>query len=312
MNPLLVPLHRRALLILGGTVAAYGASAAPLRITLATATAGGGFPAYGAAFVKAIAGAEPGLVVTARASGGSAENITLLSQGAVDLALVQGAYAYPALERPNGLTILAPMYTTPGLFVARADSPIRTVTDLRGQVVILGTRNSGLTVMGRAVLEASGLDPDHDVQPVWLDHAGDGPPMVLDRRAAALWGGGIGWPGFLAVARDPSGAKFIAPSEEAIARLVQADPSSMRLTVPAQAFPGQTAAITTVGSWSFVLARPGFDPATAYQIVRALARAISEGRLDHPQASESDPRQLKGVVPSAWINPGTAKFLERV
>lgn len=310
MNDLSAPLHRRALLILGSAVAASRAHAAPLRITLATATAGGGFPAYGAAFERAISGAESGLVVTPVASGGSAENITLLSRGAVDLALVQGAYAYPALGRPGGLTILAPMYTTPGLFVTRADSPLRTVADLRGQVVILGTHNSGLTVMGRAVLAASGLDPDRDVRPVWLDHAGDGPPMVLDRRAAALWGGGIGWPSFLAVARDTGGGRFIAPSEEAIARLAGADPSLMKLTVPAQAFPGQNAPITTVGSWSFVLARPGFDPDTAYRIVRALVRAIADRRLDHPQASESDPRQLKGVIPKAWLNPGTAKFLD--
>ncbi len=310
MDSLLVPLHRRALLILGSVVTVSQARAAPGRITLATATVGGGFPAYGAAFVRAIAEAEPGLAVTPQASGGSAENIALLLRGAVDLALVQGAYAYPPLARPDGLTILAPMYTTPGLFVARADSPTRTVADLRGQVVVLGTRNSGLTVMGRAVLAASELDPDHDVRPVWLDHAGDGPPMVLDGRAAALWGGGIGWPGFLAVARDAGGAKFIAPTEKAIARLAQADPSLMKLTIPARSFPGQDAPITTVGSWSFVLARPGFDPDRAYEIVRALARAIAGGRLDHPQASESDPRRLKGIVPSAWLNPGTAKFLE--
>src|SRR5206468_8055375 len=40
-----------------------------------------------------------------------------------------------------------------------------------------------------------------------------GPKMVLDGRAAALWGGGIGWPGFDAVAKSDAGARFIAPRD---------------------------------------------------------------------------------------------------
>lgn len=301
--------RRRGLAILGILGFAPGARADPLRITLATATPGGGFPAYGEAFSKAVNRADPGLLVVPEASGGSAENLERLSRGTVDLALVQGAYAYPALGQPGGPTILAAMYSTPGLFVVRADSPVGSVSDLKGHAVALGTRNSGLTVMGRAVLAASGLDPDRDVRPILLDHAGDGPPMVCDGRATALWGGGIGWPGFVAVARDPGGARFIAPAEEAVARLTRADPSMTRLTVPAKAFPGQTEPIRTVGSWSFVLARPRFDPRIALRIARALSRAIPDLEAHHPQGGESAPDHLRGLVPTEWLNPGTARFL---
>ena len=38
--------------------------------------------------------------------------------------------------------------------------------------------------------------------------------MVEDGRVAALLGGGIGWPGFAAVAKLPFGARFIAPSAD--------------------------------------------------------------------------------------------------
>ncbi len=36
--------------------------------------------------------------------------------------------------------------------------------------------------------------------------------MVIDGRAAALWGGGLRWPGFVKVANNPGGARFIAPT----------------------------------------------------------------------------------------------------
>ena len=300
---------RRDSLALLAALAAGPARAGELRVTLATATPGGGFPAFGAAFAASVHAVDPGIVIETRPSGGSAENLGLLKRGEADLALVQGAYAYPALDTADGLTVLAPMYATPGLFVLRADSPVRTVADLRGRAVALGTHNSGLTVMGRAVLAASGLDPERDISPVLLDHAGDGPAMVLDGRAAALWGGGIGWPGFVAVSQAPGGARFIGPSDAATAILVAQDSALRRLTVPAGSFPGQEAAVATVGSWSLILARPGFPPDVAYRIVGALAKANAEMRLRHPQGAESDPRGLDGIAPPAAWNGGTRRYL---
>ncbi|MCJ2014437.1 TAXI family TRAP transporter solute-binding subunit [Methylobacterium sp. J-076] len=303
------PTRRSGLLMLAALVAAAPARADPLRVTLATATPGGGFPDFGRAFSEAIRIADPDLDIVPRGSGGSAENVGLLQRSEADLALVQGAYAYPALGRPGGVTVLAPMYATPGLFVLRAESPVRTVGDLRGRAVALGTRDSGLTVLGRAVLSASGLDPDRDIRPILLDHAGDGPAMVSDGRAAALWGGGLGWPGFLAVARAAGGARFLGPPDQAMSALVAQDPALRRLTVPAGSFPGQDQPIATVGSWSLILARPGFPPEAAYRIVRALTRAGSALRSRHAQGGESDPRLLDGIVAPDTLNAGTARYL---
>lgn len=271
-----------------------------VRLVLATATPGGGFPAFGETLAHAIAAVDPTLAIERRASGGSAENVGLLRTGRVDLGLVQGAYAYPALAEGGDLTVLAPMYPTPGLFVVPAGSAIRSVSDLRGRRVVLGTHNSGLTVMGRSALSASGLDPERDISPMLLDRAGDGPALVREGRADALWGGGLDWPGFHALAADPGGARFFGPSEAGIARLAQPGAATRRLTVPAGSFAGQTDPIETVGSWSFVLARPGLREDAAYRVAAALART------DLPTAQ---PKNLVGLVPAERINPGTARLL---
>src|SRR5438105_4378752 len=84
------------------------ASDAPLQLTLATATPGGGFPVYGDAFVAAVHEADPGITITPQNTKGSAENVPLLEQGKVDLALVQGEAAYEAfagINRPSPTTI---------------------------------------------------------------------------------------------------------------------------------------------------------------------------------------------------------------
>lgn len=301
---------RRAALALSlAPLVARAARAEPLRVTLATATPGGGFPAFGEAFAASIRLAEPEIVIETQPSGGSAENIALLRSRQVDLALIQGAYAYPALTAHDGLTVLAPMYPTPGLFVVRADGPVQAVDDLRGRAVALGTRNSGLTVLGRDVLAASGIDPDRDIRPVLLDHAGDGPAMVLDRRVAALWGGGLGWPGFVTVAKAEGGARFLGPSDAAIATLLARDSTLRRLTVPAGSFAGQERAITTASSWSLILARPGFPSETAYRLVATLVKALPTMRSRHAQGDASDPRRLPEIVEARVLNEGTRRYL---
>lgn len=287
------------------------ALAEELRVSLGTATPGGGFPAYAEALVATLREADPSLVVETRPTGGSVENLGLLRRGALDLALVQGEHAYPALadETAPRLTVVAPIYPTPGLFVLPAESPVRQVADLRGRVVALGTRDSGLTAMGRAVLAASGLDPERDVVPVVLARAGDGPDLVRAGAVAALWGGGLRWPGFTALAADPGGARFLAPAPKAVARLLPERPSLRRMRVPAGTFPGQAEPIDTVGSWSLILARPDLPPETAERLVRAMVRAGEALGRATGQGGGSDPRNLAEAVPPAWLNPGTARAL---
>ena len=170
-------------------------------ILLGTATPGGGFPLYGGAFAEAVNAADASLTVETRNTKGSTENVPLLQSGQLDIALVQGEVANPALAEPgSGLRIVAAMYSSPGMFVIRADRPYRRVADLKGQAVAFGAKGSGLTILGRTVIDALGLDADRDFKAVYLDKAGDGPLMVADGRVAALWGAGIGWPGFTAVA----------------------------------------------------------------------------------------------------------------
>src|SRR5258706_12306069 len=80
-----------------GSCGVVPVSKAPVTFTLGTAPPGGGFPVYGDAFVAAIREADPAITIEARNTKGSAENIPLLDQGKLDLALVQGAAAYEAI-----------------------------------------------------------------------------------------------------------------------------------------------------------------------------------------------------------------------
>ncbi|WP_313900800.1 TAXI family TRAP transporter solute-binding subunit [Methylobacterium sp. J-077] len=286
------------------------------RLTLGTATPGGSFPAFGRALIAAVHEVDPGVMIEPRITKGSTENLTLLKSDELDLALVQGEYAYEALSDPSadggGLKVVAPIDASPGMFVVPATSPVRSIPDLRGRAVALGTRGSGFTMMGRTVLKGSGIDPDHDITPILLDDAGDGATQVLDGRAAALWGASLGWPGFKTLADAPGGARFFGPGPEAIPKILALRASMRRLTVPAGSFRGQDAPIETVGSWSFILARPGLDGTAVTRLVRAIDRGRNTLAQLYPQGRESDPRNLVSNVPTTWLHPATAAYLREI
>jgi TRAP transporter TAXI family solute receptor len=298
-------------------VNAASATAPPTVVILGTATPGGGFPVYGEAVAKTINEADGSLDVQPRNTKGSTENVPLLEAGQLDLALVQGEVAHEALNGigrpPADLRILVAMYSTPGMFVVRGDSPARAIADLKGRPVAFGARGSGLVILARYVLDGLGLDQMRDFQAILLDKAGDGPAMVLDGRAAALWGGGIGWPGFTAVASGPSGARFIAPDADEIRRIEAKHPFLKTMAVPARSYPGQLAAIRSVGSWSFILARPSLPDSVAYRLARALHLGQPSLASRLPQAGETTLENTVAAAPRLeLIHRGALQYLREI
>jgi uncharacterized protein len=307
------------LLLATGDAVAQGGDKAISRttISLGTATPGGGFPVYGNAFAEVMNAADPQLAIEPRNTKGSNENIPLMEAGQLDIALVAGEPAYEAfmgIGRPaTPLKILTAMYSSPGMFVVRADSPYKTIRDLVGQPVAFGAKGSGLPILSRYILDGIGLKQDEDFKSIYLDRAGDGPAMVQDGRAAALWGAGVGWPGFAAMVQAPGGARFIAPDASEIARIRAKHTFLKPLTVPANSYPNQTAAIDSVGSWSFVLARESLPDDVVYRLARTLHGAEAALCKKLPQACETTAANTVAAAPNAGlIHPGVLKYFREI
>jgi len=274
-------------------------------LVLGTATPGGGFPIYGDAFAAMVNAQEPKLRIEPRNTKGSTENVALLEANQIDLALVLGEIASAALAKPDtGLRIITAMYASPGVLLVRGDSPYRTLADLRGKPVVLGAAASGITQLGRTVFNSL----DIDIRPIFLEKVADGPAMLADGRAEAIWGAGVGWPAFVALAK--SGGRFIGPSDVEIATILKKNASLQRVTLPAKSYPGQDAALPSVGSWSYVLAKPALPEAAAYLLARAIHRAESPLAARLEQARETTMANTVAAAPRPeLIHPGVRRYL---
>jgi uncharacterized protein len=306
-------------LLLAGSAAAQdgGKPIQKTTISLGTATQGGGFPLYGNAFAEVIAEADPTLSIQPRNTKGSSENIPMLEAGQLDLGLVAGESFYQALEgigRPRvNLKILTAIYSSAGMFAVRGDSPYRTIQDLVGKPIAFGAKGSGIPILSRYMLDGIGLKQDEDFKSIYLDHAGEAPAMVLDGRVAALWGAGIGYPGFNTLAQSPGGVRFIAPDAAEIARMSAKHAFLKPMTIPAGSYPNQNASINSMGSWSFILARVDLDDGVAYRLARTLHGAEGAFCKKLAQACETTAANTVAAAPNVeLIHPGVMKYFREI
>jgi len=286
------------------------------RIKLGTATKGGGFQLFGQNLAEVINAADANLHVQAVATKGSKQNLPFLESGKIDIGLVEGNAARKALDgigrAPANFKVLSVMYPNPGMFVVRASSEYRTIDDLKGKPIAFGTRASGLRILANDVLEGLSLKPDMEFQQVLLDKAADGPRLVLEEKVAALWGAGIGWPGFVKVANGPEGARFIAPSAEQVKKIMAKHPHLKKMSVPAGIYKGQHKQIDSVGLWSLILVSPDLSDDIVYQLARAihqgesaLAKRIKQGQYTKAQYTVEQ-------VAMQRLHPGALRYFREI
>ncbi|GJD66938.1 hypothetical protein MPEAHAMD_7137 [Methylobacterium frigidaeris] len=277
-----------------------------IKLLLGTSPPGGGFTPFGDAFAPTINERQHEVVVEPVFTKGSLENIPMLEEGRLGLGLAGGEATFEALtgstRSPAALSIIAPMYSSAGMFAVPGLSAVTLIIDLKGKPVVFGAPGSSLVVQARYILKGIGLDLEHDFQAILLPRDDEALAMLADGRAAALWGGGIGWPAFEDLARSGTGARFVAPNEAESAAIVGKVPFLKRLTVPAGTYNGQNEPIHSVGSWSVVLGRSDMPERVAY----ALARALHEGEADMARRVRSG---RETTAANTWVAAPRAEFI---
>jgi TRAP transporter TAXI family solute receptor len=303
-------MRRRQLLVAGLLLAGSPASAQPTTtLRLGTTPEGGGFAPYTVALVETLKPIDHGLAIRTVDTDGSTDNAERLKAGSIDLGLMSGEVFNESESRePGRLKVVSVMYYTPGMFAVLSNSPHKSITDLRGAPVIWGPRGTGSAVQARYVMGGLGLDLERDFQAIYPSEFTDGPPLIFSGKAAAMWGSGLRQPAFVTIAKHPIGVRFIVPTQEEIARIRATYPFLVPLTVRARTYPGQSHPVTTVGSWSFIVARPELDPAIARRLAADLHKAEQQALKSPYLAQTTAANTLAGVTSFDELHPGVLGY----
>ena len=83
------------------------------------------------------------------------------------------------------------------------------------------------------------------------------------------------------------------------------------MTIPVGTYRGVDRAVSTVGAWGLILARPGLPDDLAYRFARALHLAHPELSRRLPQARETTPANTLAASPKAeFLHPGVVRYLK--
>lgn len=281
-------------------------------IELGTATKGGGFELYGHTLASVVNSIDSPVKLKPIHTKGSKQNLKWLAQDKIVLGLVEGNAARQAMEGIGrakiDLKVLSVMYPNPGMFVVRADSPYQSIEDLKGKPIAFGTKASGLRILVNDVLNGLGLDPAGDFQKIILSKAAQGPKLVLDNKAEALWGAGIGWPGFVKVANSNVGARFIPPTQTQINTILKKHPHLRRMTIPAGTYKGQDRDIHSIGLWSLILISPTVSEDTAYHLAKAIHQSEAMMANKLKQGRYTTANNTVNNVDSELLHSGVVKY----
>jgi len=257
----------------------------------------------------------PGLIVSARTSEGAADNVIAINSGEVDSGLAQsdviaaavkGQGLFRKLGPQNHVRVIASLFSEQVHLVVASSAKIKSVADLKGKRVSLGSDGSGVGITAREVLAAyrlaeSSLKVSHE-------EVFEAAQLMKDGKLDAFFAVG-------GVPLDPvseltsSGRGRLMPIDGAGRdRLLKTVPALSAAAIPAKAY-RNNADIQTVSARALWVVRDSVPDTLVYDITRALFNPRNYDSLaaSHPSAREIS-LDSAALSPPAPLHPGAARF----
>lgn len=272
------------------------------KIRFGTAGKGAVYDTFGRAFAGILTDENSGLTVDVKNTEGSAANLRLLSGGYLKLAISQadmisdaynGVNSYKG-SRLRGYSAIAAPYTEVCQIVVRADSDIRSVSDLSGKTVSIGEAESGTLLNARQILYAYGLNGSV-VKEKELNYQ-QAENQLKTRKIDALFCTSGVRTEFLEDLAKSTKIRFLPVDARQRANLKKTNHSFVDKTIPAGTYTGQDKAVQTLGVKSVLLASDKLSAHDVRSITGTLFGKTKALSASVPIALELDPKEaVKGV-----------------
>ncbi len=285
------------------------------RLSIGTGGTGGVWYPLGGAMANILSKTLPNLAVTAEVTGGSVDNIRLISTGQSKLGFSMTDAAWDAhqgqgkFKEKVTLRTLAVFYPQKNHVVTLEGSGIEKMSDLRGRRVSVGSPGSGSEIIALRVLEAYGINPDRDIVKQRLGVA-EAVNALKDRKIDAfIHNAAIPIPAVVDLGASPGAKiKFIDHSDAVTEMNRKYGPLYSKGTLPQNTYPGQGKDAATVDVWAVLLTDDKISEQSAYNIVRTLFEKKSDLMLvARDTAHMTFENQFGGASPIPF-HPGALKY----
>ncbi|MGO4573525.1 TAXI family TRAP transporter solute-binding subunit [Microvirga sp. 2TAF3] len=311
------PTFTRRLLGAAAALALAGASVpaqAQDFINILTGGTSGVYYPLGVALSKVFTEKMPGSRPSVQATKASVENLNLLQQGKGEIGFTLGdslamgwagdeeAGFKSKLDKLRGITAIYPNYIQ---IVASKESGIKTLADLKGKRLSVGAPKSGTELNARAILQGAGLTYK-DLGKVEYLPFGESVELMKNRQLdATLQSAGLG----VSSIRDLATSVPIVVVEIPAAVVDKVGSPYVKVSIPANTYDGQTAAVPTAAVVNYLVTYSGVKDETVYQMTKAIYESLPELAAAHAAARDIKLESALSGMPIP-VHPGAQRYFD--
>ncbi len=310
-------LNRRAALVAGTALLGLGAPAlaqARRRLTVATGGTGGVYFVYGGGLARVLTEKVPNVQATSQVTGGSVDNINLLSAGDADIGFstldsvvdaLNGVGAY-ARGGKREVRIIAVLYDN--VLHAVATPAINSVAEMKGKRIGVGSAGSSTEGWADRTLEAAGLNPKTDIIRDNLGVAESANALADGKIAGFFWGGGVPTAAIRDLAQSGRTAFKLLDTSKELVEMNKKYPGLYRESImPPNSYQGQTQAVSGIGVANVMLVDAKAPNDLVTLILEGIFNNLTDMQAIHPEARKLT-LQTAAVKLAAPFHPAAEAF----
>jgi TRAP transporter TAXI family solute receptor len=247
---------------------------------------------------------------------GSIANVEGLRAGEFDMVIVQSDWQFHAYRGDGPFAQAGPyrdlravfsLHAEPFTVVARADSGITSVADLRGKRVNVGNPGSGQRATTEAVMAANGW--------TMADFA-QASELPSDQQAGALASGRVdaivftvGHPsGEIYDATESTSARLVPITGPAVDSLIADNPYYAKAVIPSGLYRGNDSPTPTFGVRATLVTTATTPNDVVYLMVKSVFENFEEFKRLHPALAQLDQGEMARAALTAPLHPGAERY----
>ena len=299
-------------------LAAGAAQAEDTFITIGTGGQTGVYYVVGQSICKLVNrdSADNHIKCTAPSTGGSIANINAIRQGDMDMGVAQSDWQYHAYKGDSkfsdqgaftDLRAVFSVHPEPFNVIARADSGIKVLADLKGKRVNIGNPGSGQRATMEVVMDALGWKMSDFALASELKHAEQAAALGDNKVDAIIYT--VGNPnGSMQEATTTVDARLIPVDGPAIDKLVADNPYYSKAIIPGGMYKGNPDDVATFGVRATFVTSAKVPDEVVYAVVKAVFDNFDRFKKLHPAFANLKPEDMIKQGLSAPLHPGAIKY----
>jgi hypothetical protein len=285
---------------------------------MGTGSTTGTYYPLGTAFANVMTSRLKDVNVMAVSTSGSLENIKLLEEKELKLAIVQSDIFYYAKEgqgdfrdgKRTQLRGLLSLYPEAVQIIVPAESDITTVEQLRGRKVILGAKGSGNLKTALSFLSVYGMQ-ETDFTPGYLSY--DAAITAIENREYDAFFLVAGLPTkVLTELSDRTEVRILTFSPKDLQKICEKLTFLSPVVIPAKTYRNQKEKIETIALRALLVTTDNLPEKIAWQLLDVIFSNLDYLKRMHPRAGDISWESYLNAIPESQLHPGSARFYQEM